>query len=237
MSRRALSRGERIARFYRSLDPAFPLPEGVGIMHPYRDPQVMDVVQRFYRCYYDDERPRIILFGINPGRFGAGITGIPFTDPIHLEADCGIPHTFAMKPELSSGFVYAVVQAYGGPAAFFGDFFVSALSPLGFVREGRNLNYYDDRALQQASTPFILSCIRAQQRLLSAPDACFCLGEGSNYRYFTALNQAEGLFSQIIPLPHPRWVMQYRRRQLDDYVGRYVEALRAAAGAWRLGAG
>ncbi len=37
---------------------------------------------------------RYLILGINPGRFGGGITGIPFTDPIRLQNICGIENDF-----------------------------------------------------------------------------------------------------------------------------------------------
>ena len=50
---------------------------------------------------------RHLLLGINPGRFGGGVTGIPFTDPIRLQNVCGIENNFEKKQELSSVFIYA----------------------------------------------------------------------------------------------------------------------------------
>lgn len=39
------------------------------------------------------------ILGINPGRFGAGTTGIAFIDPIRLENECGINNSFPKKVE------------------------------------------------------------------------------------------------------------------------------------------
>src|SRR5687768_18158258 len=44
--------------------------------------------------------------------------------------------------------------AYGGCDKFYSDFFITAVSPLGFVKNGKNVNYYDDRELLYAVTPF-----------------------------------------------------------------------------------
>jgi len=220
-----------ILRFYKGIKLDFELPEGVSVLHPYGDPEVWKVVRSFYEKFYADAGNRVILFGINPGRFGAGITGIPFTDPIRLERDCGIVNPFQKRPELSSEFVYEVVNAWGGGADFFRHFFISALSPLGFVSGGKNLNYYDHKVLREAAAPYILKKVLAQRSLLRSPGVCFCLGEGTNYKYFRKMNEQQGLFSEIVPLPHPRWVMQYRRKQKDDYVNLYIERLRAAVDA------
>ncbi|MCB0527741.1 MAG: DUF4918 family protein [Lewinellaceae bacterium] len=223
--------GERIIDFTRALQvPDTPLPPGFEWLFPYEQPQTMQALSDFYRKYYTDDRSRIFMFGINPGRFGAGVTGVPFTDPIRLEAECGIKNDFAKKPELSSGFVWMFINAYGGPDTFCRDFYITSISPLGFVREGKNINYYDDRGLQKAVEPFIIRNIRTQLELGARRETALCLGEGQNFAYFQKLNAVQGFFREIIPLPHPRWVMQYRRKRVDEFVGKYLEAMKSAAG-------
>lgn len=219
---------QKILRFYKNLSPNFIMPEGISILHPYREKTVWNIVENFYKKYYADNESRMIIFGINPGRFGAGVTGIPFTDPIRLENDCGISNPFDKRFELSSEFVYEVINAWGGTTTFYEKFFVSALSPLGFVRDGKNLNYYDDKMLQQSSTPFILDCVLQQQKLFGSVEKAFCLGEGTNYKYFCRLNEKHHLYNEIIPLPHPRWVMQYRRKRKNEFVQLYIDQLSKA---------
>ena len=34
-----------------------------------------------------------------------------------------------------------------------------------------------------------------------------------------------GFFERILPLPHPRWVMQYRRKRKEEFVGQYLGVL------------
>ena len=79
----------------------------------------------FYEKYYNDNNERYAFFGINPGRFGGGVTGIPFTDPIRLEKICGIPNDFEKKQELSSVFIYDMIDAFGGAAKFYKRFYIS----------------------------------------------------------------------------------------------------------------
>lgn len=217
-----------ILRFYEMMSPDFDMPEGVSIMHPYRNADVWKVVSRFYKKYYRDKKHRVVIYGINPGRFGAGVTGISFTDPIRLENECGIKNSFDKKYELSSQFVYDVINAWGGAESFYAHFFITSLSPLGFLQEGKNLNYYDDKNLQEAATPFILDCVQQQKKMCGGLETAFCLGEGTNYKYFTRLNEKYRLFESIISLPHPRWVMQYRRKKKDEFVRLYVNKLRKA---------
>jgi hypothetical protein len=219
------SQAAAILDFYRNLRPRFTPGKGIGIMNPYKDAAAWEVTEQFYPKYYSDSRPRAFIFGINPGRHGAGVTGIPFTDPIRLGEKCGIANGFQKRGELSSEFVYAVIDAFGGPAAFYGQYHFTALSPLGFVRDGKNLNYYDDKALMKAFEPFMLRCMRQQLATMPTHDICYCLGEGENYKYFNRVNERYSFFTDIIPLPHPRWVMQYRRKKIPEYVDLYREKL------------
>ncbi len=216
----------RVIAFTQNLHiPTIELPEGFEWLFPYDQPGTMDALSAFYRKYYDDPTPRNFLFGINPGRFGAGITGVPFTDPIRLASECGIVNDFVKKPELSSIFVWAFIHAYGGPELFCRRFYITSLSPLGFVKDGKNINYYDDRGLERAAEPFIVWNIRTQLEFGAGREKAICLGEGQNYKFFKKINEKHGFFKEIVPLPHPRWVMQYRRKRMEEFVGRYVETL------------
>jgi hypothetical protein len=222
-----LTQSYAILNFYRQLRPDLHLEEGVAIMNPFADEQAWQLAEAFYHKFYNDTHPRRFIFGINPGRFGAGVTGVPFTDPIRLKEVCGIDNDLPRKAELSSLFIYAMIEAYGGARAFYHDFYITALSPLGFTKNGVNLNYYDDKSLMKSIEPFMVDCIRQQQKTITTTDICFCLGEGTNYKIFQKLNERYGFFKQITPLPHPRWIMQYRRKKVDEFVQLYVEKLKA----------
>jgi hypothetical protein len=157
-----LTQSYAILKFYKSLSPDIKLPKDVGIMNPFADAGSWQLTETFYNKFYNDLHPRVFIFGINPGRFGGGITGIPFTDPVRLKEVCGIENDLPKKAELSSLFVYAVIEAYGGAEAFYRQFFITALSPLGFTKNGINLNYYDDKELLKNSEPCIVDCIQQQ---------------------------------------------------------------------------
>jgi len=126
----------QILKFLSHLQLTIQLPKGVGVMNPYRDPAAWKLCEQFYNKYYSDEAHRVLVLGINPGRFGGGITGIPFTDPLTLEKECGIQNTLKKKTELSAEFIYRMIGDYGGPDQFYRRFYISALSPLGFTQEG-----------------------------------------------------------------------------------------------------
>jgi hypothetical protein len=220
------TQAEAILHFYDHLRPRFPLQEGVSIMNPFEDPTARKIAGRFYEKFYGDDQPRVYLVGINPGRFGAGVTGVPFTDPLRLQEKCGIPNDWKKQPELSSQFIYEVIDAFGGVGEFYSRFFFTAMFPLAFIQGGKNLNYYDDKKLLKTCEPFIVDCMRRQQATIPTFPTCFCLGEGENYKQFSRINQQHGFFKEIIPLSHPRWVMQYRRKKMKEYTDLYVRKLK-----------
>ncbi len=216
---------DRILKFYEELHIDEMLPEGVEIINPYHQRDVKEVCRDFYSKYYNDNSGRNLIVGINPGRFGAGITGIPFTDPQKLEDECNIPNSFIKRSELSSEFIYLLINAMGGPEHFYKHYYIGAVSPLGFLKDGKNYNYYDSSELFRALKPFIMRSLVEQIGLGITSRKCFCLGQGKNLEYLNRLNAELRLFDEIIPLPHPRWVMQYRRKKLDDYLSDSVKKL------------
>ena len=216
--------GDKVLAFYQSLEDIPAVPEGVGVLFPHRDPGAWKVMQEFYRQYYPDNNPRTFLIGINPGRLGAGITGIPFTDPVRLQEVCGIANQFDQKPELSSKFIYQVISSLGGADSFYHKYYITSVSPLGFVQSGKNLNYYDLKELQDTWETFMVEALQRQIKL-GASRIAFSIGQGKNIKYLQYLNKQYQLFEEIIPLPHPRWVMQYRLKRLDEFIELYRSKL------------
>ncbi len=214
-----------ILNFYESLDPDFELPAGVEMMNPFKNEITLQLAKSFYLKFYNDSNPRSYVFGINPGRLGGGITGIPFTDPLQLKIVCGIDHNLPLKAELSSDFIYRFIKTSGGPERFYSHYFLTAICPLGFTQSGKNLNYYDSNELYQQSRPFILKTLKEQTKSGALKETAFCLGEGTNLKYFEALNKELKLFKTIIALPHPRWIMQYRRKSMEEYIKHYQKVL------------
>jgi hypothetical protein len=222
------SLAKNIIEFYRSLEPPG-LPNGTEILFPQQRPEVMNVVEAFFTKFYSDNHPRHLIFGINPGRFGAGTTGINFTAPRQLKELCGIEHSFKSQTELSAEFIYDVIMAYGGPSKFYKEYFITSVSPLGFIKNGTNLNYYDDKKLLKAVNPFILSSIKKQISVGFETDQCICIGGDKNLKFLSDLNDEHRFFGRIVPLPHPRFIMQYRRRQKENYIQQYLAALQAVS--------
>ncbi len=222
---------ERVIAFNKALSLDIPLPEGIRVMNPFAEnPQALAVSSAFYRKFYNDNNKRRLVLGINPGRFGAGVTGIPFTDTKRLLQKCGLSIDGMHTHEPSSVFVYEVIEAYGGVQKFYNDFYINSPSPLGFVKTGPNgkelnYNYYDSKELQLIVTPFMIKSIRKHIGLGIITDKAYCLGTGKNYDFLKRLNDKHRFFEQLIPLEHPRYVMQYKSRQKQFYIDKYLRAL------------
>src|SRR6185436_8487582 len=117
---------DRLIKFYTQLQPS-ELPKGIEILFPQKDPQVVEIIEKFFRKYFNDDHPRRLMLGINPGRHGAGITGINFTAPKQLKEYCGIEHHFKSSSELSAEFIYEMITAYGGVRKFYSDWFIGSV--------------------------------------------------------------------------------------------------------------
>ena len=217
-----------LIQFYQSLRPPKNLPKGIDVLFPQKDPQVMEIINQFCKKFFTGSHTRGLLLGINPGRHGAGITGINFTAPKQLSENCGIHHHIKLSSELSAEFIYEMIDQYGGPGKFFQDWFIGSVCPLGFVKNNKNINYYDDKKLLEVVTPFIVDCIHKQVGFGFRTEKCICIGGAKNFAYLSCLNDQYNWFRKIIPLPHPRFILQYRRKQKDNYIHQYLQALQLA---------
>ena len=216
---------KHIISFYDSLKIPALKSGDIEILNPFRDGNARGYRNSFYDKYFNDDGPRVMLIGINPGRFGGGITGIPFTDPINLETICKIPNELQKRHELSSKFIYDMIEVLGGPERFYRSIYITAVSPLGFVSKGKNLNYYDDPELLKEWKPFMIETIRDQLAFCKKRDICFSLGQGKNFKYLNEWNDEFEIFDKIKALPHPRWIMQYRLKRKEEFIQMYGQAL------------
>lgn len=214
--------GDKAFGFYSSLVPPLNLPENVTSFSPLESYESREYAREFYTSFFSDNNKRVFVLGINPGRFGSGVTGINFTDPVALEDFCGIQNTFQKRRELSSEFVYKLIDKWGGTKKFYSDFFLSALSPVGFLYKGLNYNFYDNKELLQIVQPFIVKTLE-QQRSIGAKDVAILFGKGKNQKFFSKLNDQYRFFKKVYVLEHPRYIMQYKRKYVEEYLKKYSE--------------
>jgi Domain of unknown function (DUF4918) len=221
---------QEIKKFNSSLEISSRLPTGIRVMNPFKEnSSVKQWMDSFYDRFYSDVNPRRLILGINPGRLGAGQTGIPFTDTKRLYEFFGLGSGENITHEASSAFIYEVINSFGGAEIFYSQFLVSSVCPLGFVMEKNgklvNFNYYDSQALQTIVKPFIVKCMEKQLAWPISRKEVFCLGTGKNLKFLQELNEEHRWFEQIVALEHPRYIMQYKSRQMDSYIQKYLDVL------------
>ncbi|MFO7827796.1 MAG: DUF4918 family protein [Bacteroidales bacterium] len=221
---------EKVINFNTNLDLTVTLPENIRGMNPFKENKgALEISSKFYKKYYNDHNQRKLILGINPGRFGAGVTGIPFTDTKRLEEKCGIKFNGVNTHETSSVFVYDVIEQFGGVNEFYSQFYINSVSPLGFVKTNKNgkevnFNYYDSKALQELITPFIIENLKKQISFGIDRNIVYSFGAGKNLKFLQKLNQEYHFFDQIVPLEHPRYIMQYQLKHKQLYVDKYITA-------------
>ncbi|WP_158828842.1 uracil-DNA glycosylase family protein [Mucilaginibacter lacusdianchii] len=225
---------DRVLNFNKSLVyTGGALPPGIRILNTYQElPQAVQIAEQFYHKYFHDTNKRHIILGINPGRFGSGLTGVPFTDPKRLQKECGISYNGPSAHELSSVFVYDMINAFGGVDAFYRNFYISSVCPLGFITvdnngKEKNYNYYDSKELTQAAYPFIVETLPKQIALGVHTDVAFCFGNGKNEAFLRKLNAKHNFFGRIIALEHPRFIMQYKLKNKQYYIDKYLDAFQS----------
>ena len=225
---------EQILQFNDKLShELFDLPAGFKVINPFKGDQkelVKKVTTAFYQKYYNDAHTRRLILGSSPARSGSAITGVPFEDAKHLQSETGIFIDKFNINQSSSGFLYDVIREYGGCKKFYTDFYMNFVCPLGIVRKNSkgnevNCNYYENDKLQARLYPFIINSIRSQIEFGIDTSVCYCIGSGKNFDFLTKINQAHKLFDTIIPLEHPRFIMQYNSKHKDIFIEKYISAL------------
>ena len=189
----------------------------------------MVVMKKFYDKFYNDDNIRKFIIGINPSRHGAGVTGVPFTDTKRLDSECGIKMESAYTHEVSSVFMYDVINALGGPEKFYKHFYINSPFPLALVREKNgkwiNANYYDDKELFEMTEEFMIESLKKHISIGVDTSEVFVLGT-KNAKFIHKLNQKAKLFKEIIVLEHPRYIQQYKSKDKQFYIDKYVSFLR-----------
>lgn len=100
----------------------------------------IELVHRYYQKFYSTEAKRIVLCGINPGKNGAGKTGIPFLDfraVSQLLSDIGQDDR-----EQSAQFILSIINEIGIDS-FYRNVYMTNISWFGFTKDGNNQNFYD----------------------------------------------------------------------------------------------
>lgn len=221
---------EEVVEFKRNLHYSGNLPEDFQVLNPYLDnPETMIVMEKFYQKYYNDSHQRKFLIGINPSRHGAGVTGVPFTDTKRLEAVCGIKMESAHTHEVSSVFMYDMIGQYGGAEEFYKEVYINSPFPLAIVRKSKgswiNANYYDDKELFKDVKDFMIDSLKKHITLNLDTSEVFILGK-KNADFISKLNKETNLFEKMTVLEHPRYIQQYKSKEKQLYIDKYILTLK-----------
>lgn len=222
---------DQIINFNKNLKYKGNLPKGFHVLNPYLDnPETIQVMEEFYHKYYNDTKPRKFLIGINPSRHGAGVTGVPFTDTKRLQSECHISMKSAHTHELSSVYIYDMINEYGGVKEFYNDVYINSPFPLAITKETKNgfinANYYDDKQLFENVKPFMIESLKQQINFNIDCSHVFVLGK-KNAEFIKKINKETNFFDKITALEHPRYIQQYKSKEKDLFIDKYIVALKS----------
>ena len=222
--------GDKVIAFNEKLNFTDALPNGFQVLNPYMDnPETMLVMKEFYKKFYNDFIQRKFIIGINPSRHGAGVTGVPFTDTKRLESECGIAMHSAHTHEISSVYMYDMIREFGGVTDFYQKFYVNSPFPLAIVRKTAsgnwlNANYYDDVRLFESVKDFMILSLKNHISLGLDTSEVYILGK-KNAQFIQKLNDEAKLFGRLKVLEHPRYIQQYKSKEKQLYIDKYILTL------------
>ena len=222
--------GDKVINFNRNLHYSGKLPVGFQVINPFQEnPETMEITQQFYHKFYSDSKKRKFIVGINPSRHGAGVTGVPFTDTKRLESICGIKMHSAYTHEVSSVFMYEMIAQFGGARTFYEQFYINSPFPLAIVRKAKggkwlNANYYDDPLLFEALKDYMIMTLKEHINLGLDTSEVFVLGV-KNGQFIHKLNKETKLFESLKILEHPRYIQQYKFKEKQTYIDKYILTL------------
>lgn len=214
---------QKVIEFYQNFAPPAELPADVELINPYDGADRRAAIEAFYAKFFDDGDVRVHILGINPSRMHPTATGVNYTDGYALNEYCGIENSFAQNRELTSDFFYRVVQAMGGATPFFGRVFPWAMMPVTVTKKGNYANYYGNDVVEDLKG-LVEDNVRWTSRLPST-GRLVILGSGENQKFFDNMQGSPFGYNDVRVVPHPRWVLQYNRSKVDQYIEQYVDAL------------
>lgn len=233
----ALTFAERVILFDKKISGVnLDLPQGFQAINPFsgsQKDQIFQSVTSFYHKYYNDNKKRRIILGSSPARRRSAVSGIPFVDSVELNKVLEDSQEFLSLKNSSSGFWGDVIRTYGGYDLFYTAFYLNFVCPIGIVRtksDGTtvNCNYYENGELREVLYPFIVDSLKSQLNFGIDMSVCYCIGSGQNFQFLLDINNQYGFFETIIPLEHPRYIMQYHSKNKAYYMDKYLKTLKGS---------
>ena len=176
----------------------------------------------FHKIYVEPNSPKVVICGINPGRNGAGLTGIPFIDFASLSKM--LPDIKENDWEPSAKFFFSVIQKFE-IEAFYRNFHVTNISWFGFSRidKQKNVNYFEKDISTEIAIYLIDKFVEEMEHI--NPDYIIPLSKPVLYE-LESLKKQNKIRAKIgIRLNHPSWVTTYCSNDLSTWRQKYVDTL------------
>ena len=131
--------------------------------------------------------------------------------------------------EISSVFIYDLIEEYGGAKKFYEQFYINSPFPLAIIQKNKsgnwiNANYYDDVELFKMVKDFMIDSLKKHISLGLYTDEVFVLGK-KNATFINKINNEAKLFEKITVFEHPRYIQQYKSKEKQLYIDKYIMAL------------
>lgn len=174
------------------------------------------LVKEFYDEFYQGNYSRIVLCGINPGRLGAGKTGVPFLDYKSLSKM--LNNVNINDRERSAQFIFSLISKVG-MEHFFKNVYLTNVSWFGFIKDQKNYNYH--QLNPQLQNEFIQGFVDEMD--VVKPIAIVPLSEEVE-NTLTILNKRNPLKWKITRrLPHP-YYCSFKSRS-EDALNEYMNVI------------
>ena len=177
-------------------------------------------IAKYYERYVSEKPNKIVLCGLNPGRFGAGLTGVPFIDFKSLSEM--IPEVDRQETENSAQFFFEVIKKIG-VEKFYENCYVTNVSKFGYSRKSssKNVNYPE---LPEIAQNWLFQKFIDEMNLIK-PKLIIPLSKNVEGT-LKMLSQNQQLNFKIGDrLNHPSWIMIYRQKDENKWIKKYVDRI------------
>lgn len=193
----------------------------IGILSEFLDNK-KNIIE-FHKKYVQLNSPKIVMCGINPGRNGAGITGIPFIDTNSLSKM--LPDIANPKTEKSAKFFFSIIEEFGIDE-FYSNIHVTNMSWFGFYKldNGTNVNY---NSLPEEIQNFLIDKFVEEMNFIK-PDVIIPIGDIVNWELLYNLKKRDRINAEIAPrLYHPAYRLVDRNTYIETLT-QYLNKIKSA---------
>jgi len=112
--------------------------------------------------------------------------------------------------------------------SYYLDFYINSPFPLAIIRKTKdgkwlNANYYDETSLFEMTKEYMIAMLEKHIELGLNQSEVFILGK-KNADFIKKLNKEAKLFDKLTVLEHPRYIQQYKSKEKQIYIDKYLHA-------------